>query len=75
MTDEGLKALALYLINLQSLNLSRCRKITDVGLKALAPYLTKLQHLVVYGCRNITDETLQEFISRSLVLRLFDKLN
>ena len=56
ITDEGLRALANGLPQLQYLDISNCNNITDEGIIALANGLRQLQSLDITGCDNITDE-------------------
>ena len=56
ITDEGIRALANGLPQLQSLDISECENITDAGIRALASGCTQLQSLNIGFCRdNITD--------------------
>jgi F-box/leucine-rich repeat protein 2/20 len=45
ITDEGIRAVATGLPQLQSLDISGCDKITDAGIRALANGLSQLQSL------------------------------
>ena len=56
ITDDGIRALANWLPQLLSLNISYCRNISDEGLRALANGCRQLQSLNIASCRNITDE-------------------
>jgi F-box/leucine-rich repeat protein 2/20 len=56
ITDEGIRAVANGLAQLQSLDISGCRNITDEGIRALATGCTQLQSLDISVCDNITDE-------------------
>ena len=55
ITDLGVAALGKYCIALESLNLTRCKRVGDVGVAALRG-CTSLKGLVLAGLKNLTDE-------------------
>jgi len=55
ITDVGVEALGKYCIALESLNLTRCKRVGDVGVAALRG-CTSLKGLVLAGLKNLTDE-------------------
>lgn len=55
ITDVGVEALGEYCIALESLNLTRCKRVGDVGVAALRG-CTSLKGLVLAGLKNLTDE-------------------
>ena len=58
ISDVGIAKLGDGLPFLQSLDVSRCIKLSDKGLKAVALGCQKLRHLHITGCRLITDNLL-----------------
>lgn len=58
ISDVGVAKLGGGLLSLQSLDVSRCIKLSDKGLKAVALGCQKLMQLHITGCRLITDNLL-----------------
>jgi hypothetical protein len=54
--NAQLISIANGLLQLQSLNIDGCSKITDEGIRAVASGLPRLQSLNIEYCDNITDE-------------------
>merc|ERR1712086_846855 len=57
-TDESIKAIATGCGSLNSLDVSRCKRITGESIKALAAGCTSLTSLNVRNCEKLTDEAI-----------------
>jgi hypothetical protein len=69
ISDDGLARLASLQLNLESLSLGFCDKITDAGLERVAR-INSLTALSVLGCSGITDAGLEPVVSMTNLTQL-----
>nr|SVE94211.1 EOG090X05GA [Simocephalus serrulatus] len=62
VSDEGLIRVALSLLDLQTLNIGQCSRITDRSIQAVADHLRKLRCIDLYGCTKITTSGLEKIM-------------
>jgi len=71
LKDNGLVALSSKLPNLETIDLSNCRKITNVSVISLLQNCPKLSKLSLSYCKNLSSE----LFSNSLIWRKVKQLN
>jgi F-box/leucine-rich repeat protein 7 len=53
VSDSSLRSIGLHLLELQSLSVRGCVRVTGVGVEAVVDGCTKLEHFDVSQCRNL----------------------
>lgn len=62
VSDEGICKIAKSLLDLETLNIGQCSKLTDKGLHTIADSMKHLKCIDLYGCTRITTNGLERIM-------------